>query len=58
MNATPEQPESRKNRKLFYIIIIIVLLVINGLLFYNNLQTRTERDDLVEETETLEEEKI
>ena len=57
MNANPEQKQARPNRRIFYIVLIIVLIIINGLLLYNNLQTREERDVLEEQTMTLEEEK-
>ena len=44
---TTESNKSGKNRtRIIYIVLIIILLVINGLLFYQNLQTKEDRDEV------------
>ena len=54
-------PQSRKRRSLFYLVLIGILLVVNAILFYTNLQTRSdkevveaERSELLIQTATYE----
>lgn len=49
----PTQPQEKRKRSLLYLLLIVLLVIINGVLFYTNMQTKGEKEELEEERQEL-----